>query len=328
MYQPGYLRLFESGELEKRVKQLNSRLRNCDICPHACGIDRLTENTGYCRSSRFAYVCSYCTHHGEETPLSGSRGSGTIFFGNCNLHCVFCQNSDISQHLTNPENYICTADDLAKIMLSIQNELHCHNINFVSPSHFVPQIIEALFQAIPRGLNLPLVYNSNGYDDVETLKLLDGIIDLYLPDLKYASNLLAEKYSGIKNYVSVAHTAVREMYRQVGQLVCGDNGVAQRGLIIRHLVLPNQLAGSRDCLNWIARELSPKITLSLMSQYHPANIAHQYPELSERLTIREYYSVLNVLKELGFVNALYQAIDIYQWIDPDLDPDQNKFNSN
>jgi len=299
MYQPAYLTLYKNGELEKRVQQLNSRLRSCDICPHTCGIDRYTEGTGFCQSSRLAYVCSYCAHHGEETPLSGSRGSGTIFFGKCNLRCVFCQNSDISQHLTNPENYICTVNELANIMLSIQDELHCHNINFVSPSHFVPQIIEALFQAIPMGLNIPLVYNSNGFDNIETLKVLDGIFDLYLPDLKYASNLLAEKYSGIKNYVSVARAAVREMYRQVGDLTMDENGIALRGLLVRHLVLPKNISGTDKVLDFLANEISSETYVNLMDQYRPCYRADEYPPLDRPVTSREFARACARAKDLG-----------------------------
>jgi putative pyruvate formate lyase activating enzyme len=315
MNQPSYLALYKSGELEKRVRTLNKTLEFCTICPRECGVNRYTGRSGYCRTGHLAQVCSYCDHHGEEPPLSGSAGSGTIFFGHCNLRCVFCQNADISQHLQQVELYEFTPRRLAKIMLHLQNERECHNINFVSPSHVVPQLVEAVYIACGHGLKLPLVYNSNGYDRLETLQLLDGIIDIYLPDLKYAADRYARKYSAAVNYVKTARAAIKEMYRQVGLLQVDDRGVARRGLIIRHLVLPNELAGSTQSLEWIAGEISTQVTISLMAQYYPANFAAQIPLLSRPLLDREYQKALSVMEKLGLPNALYQdlnAADHYQ----------------
>ena len=308
MSKPSYLKLFSLGELKKRVEILNNKLLNCTVCPRDCEIDRTKGETGYCRSGQFAYVASYCDHHGEEPPLSGFNGSGTVFLGNCNLRCVFCQNADISQQLKNLKNYEYTTEKLADIMLYLQNVKHCHNINFVSPSHFVPQIVDAIYPAIEKGLNIPLVYNSNGYDSLDTLKLIDGIFDIYLPDLKYANNDYARKYSAAKDYVSISRTAIKEMFRQVGVLQVDERGIAQRGLIIRHLVLPNNISGTVDCLEWIARELSTEVTISLMAQYHPANFADKIPSLSRRLKRREFDEALMAMERFGLTEGLCQQL--------------------
>ena len=305
---PGYLRLFESGELEKRVLILNKKLENCTVCPRQCAVNRYVDRSGYCRSGHLAYICSYCDHHGEEPPLSGRHGSGTIFLGYCNLRCVFCQNADISQHLQQPELYEYSPRRLAKIMLHLQNERKCHNINFVSPSHFVPQLVEAVYIGCVHGLHLPLVYNSNGYDAPGTLQLLDGIIDIYLPDLKYSDDGTARKYSAAGNYVDTARRAIREMYRQVGLLQLDEDGIARRGLIVRHLVLPNDISGSISSLEWLAREISPDVTISLMAQYYPAHHASKIPLLSRPLHTREYQRILSAIEELGLHNTLYQEL--------------------
>jgi putative pyruvate formate lyase activating enzyme len=268
----------------------------------------MENNNGYCRSGQQAYICSYCDHHGEEPPLSGTRGSGTIFFGNCNLRCVFCQNADISQHLLHPEQYACSVQEIARIMIYLQNIKNCHNINFVSPSHFVAQIVEAIYYAVPLGLKVPLVYNSNGYDSFETLRELDGIFDIYLPDLKYADDRLARKYSAVKDYAKTARKAIKEMYRQVGLLQVDSKGIAQQGLIIRHLVLPNRIAGSISTLHWIAETLSPEVAISLMAQYYPANHADKITSLSRPLKMSEYEEVLVTMERLGFNNSLYQEL--------------------
>jgi putative pyruvate formate lyase activating enzyme len=219
--------------------------------------------------------------------------------------------------MIDPEKYACTSDELARIMIELQEKRNCHNINFVSPSHFVPQIVESINKAIPLGLKIPLVYNSNGYDNLETLKHLDGIIDIYLPDLKYADNYLAKKYSGIPDYAETARAALKEMYRQVGLLKVDHQGVAQKGLIIRHLVLPNNISESKECLRWIAQELSAEVTLSLMAQYYPSNRAADYPELAYVLDIREYFDILQAMKDLGFTNALYQETRAALFYRPD-----------
>jgi putative pyruvate formate lyase activating enzyme len=313
---PSYLALYHSGELKKRVESLKQRLSACDLCPRECFVNRNENSGGYCHSGRRAYVCSYCDHHGEEPPLSGMNGSGTIFLGRCNLRCVFCQNADISQHLISSDSYSCSPQEMARIMIYLQNEKKCHNINFVSPSHFVAQIIEAVYFAISLGLKLPLVYNSNGYDSLETLRQLDGIFDIYLPDLKYANDAMARKYSSAKNYTPIARIAIKEMFRQVGLVQADSHGVAKRGLIIRHLVLPNRISGSIATLQWIANELSPQITLSLMAQYYPANYASKISPLARPLKISEYSEVLITLEELGFENALYQELNAAEYYRP------------
>lgn len=313
---PSYLALYHSGELKKRVENLKKRLTACDLCPRECGVNRNENSDGYCNSGRRAYVCSYCDHHGEEPPLSGMNGSGTIFLGRCNLRCVFCQNADISQHLIYSDPYSCSPQEMARIMIYLQNEKRCHNINFVSPSHFVAQIIEAVYFAISLGLNIPLVYNSNGYDTIETLRQLDGIFDIYLPDLKYAEDAMARKYSAAKNYTHSARIAIKEMFRQVGLVQSDAQGVAKRGLIIRHLVLPNRISGSIATIEWIASELSPEITLSLMAQYYPANYAGKISPLARPLKVSEYREVLKTLEELGFENALYQELNAAEYYRP------------
>ncbi len=313
---PSYLDLYHTGELKRRVQILNNRLASCDICPRKCAVDRPNDEVGYCQTGRLAYVCSYCDHHGEEPPLSGTRGSGTIFMGRCNLRCVFCQNADISQKKEWPDEYLCKAGKLARIMLHLQDIRNCHNINFVSPSHFVPQIVEAVSLAIPLGLKIPLVYNSNGYDDLETLKLLEGIFDIYLPDLKYSDEKTGRKYSAAPDYPAKARMAITEMYRQVGLLETDTQGIAHRGLLIRHLVLPNELSGSVETLRWIASTLSPKVTISIMAQYYPAHRASQVPMLSRTLRIREYERVLEELHRLKFENALYQELNAAAYYRP------------
>ena len=325
MFEPSYLKLYRSGEFKRRLQNLKQKLETCTVCPHECGTNRYQDNSGICETYTDVYVCSYCPHHGEEPPLSGMNGSGTIFLGRCNLRCVFCQNADISQAPADTYNNIYTPKDLARMMLELQDVHHCHNINFVSPSHFVPQLLEAIGEAIPMGLNLPIVYNSNGYDHLETLRLLDGIVDIYLPDLKYASNAMAMTYSGISQYVRTARRAIREMFRQTGLLQTDDHGIAKRGLLIRHLVLPNDISGSIECLNWIGKELSNEVSVSLMAQYYPAHRAADYPLISRTLTIKEYGRVLHEMKQLGFKNALYQEISSAHVYRPDFQNRDNPF---
>ncbi len=250
-FEPTYLRLFKNGILKRRVEALVALLEECTVCPRNCRVNRLKGEEGYCLAGRNPYVTSVCDHHGEEPVLSGFNGSGTIFFGGCNLRCVFCQNYQISQKPQYFRRFETTVDELAKNMIELQNTYHVHNINFVSPSHFVPQMVEAIYKAVPLGLNIPIVYNSNGYDSVEVLKLLEGIVDIYLPDFKYYDNQNSKEYSGVGDYVSKAKAALKEMYRQVGDLKVDERGIAQRGLIIRHLILPNDLAGSEKVLEWI-----------------------------------------------------------------------------
>ncbi len=281
--------------LEERRRQLFKELENCRICPRKCGINRIKDAKGYCRTGRFALVSSYNLHFGEEPPISGSNGSGTIFFTNCNLHCKFCQNYPISQLGHGNE---IDAIGLSDIMLELQSR-GAHNINFVTPTHVVPQIVEALCIAVEKGLEIPLVYNSGGYDSRETLKLLEGIIDIYMPDAKYGSEESAKKYSDAPNYFNINRDALEEMHNQVGDLKCNSNGIAFRGLLIRHLVLPHNIAGSKKVLSFIAKDISKKTYMSIMAQYHPAYHAYDYIELSRRPLLEEYQEVLDWADLLG-----------------------------
>ncbi len=324
-YQPKYLSLYESGELEKRAERLWQRLANCDICPRECGVNRLQGETGFCHSGCMPIVASFCDHHGEEPVLSGSRGSGTIFFGNCNLRCCYCQNHQISQNHKQQKANEVDRHTLAGYMIYLQDKLDCHNINFVSPSHFVPQIIKALLEAVSMGLRIPLVYNTNSYDSIETLKELDGIMDIYLPDLKYASDSRAYRFSKARNYVLHSRNAIREMYRQVGELAVDNNGVAQRGLIVRHLILPNNIAGSRQSLNWLAKEVSPKVTISLMSQYHPTHKAYKYSLLSRPVNITEYEEALKAMEEAGLGEGWAQDMASHKHYLPDFERKDHPF---
>ncbi len=306
---PGYLALYRSGELARRTEKLEARLGACDICPHVCGVNRLNNETGFCHSGRLPVVSSVCAHHGEEPVISGRRGSGTIFFGNCNMRCVYCQNHQISQDWRGQRSQTVDSHQLAESMLYLQDELDCHNINLVSPSHFVPQIMRALLTAVPAGLRLPLVYNTASYDSVASLSDLDGVVGIYLADLRYASEKWGRKYSRVSGYVAKSRAAIREMQRQVGDLQVDSYGVAWKGLIIRHLILPNGLAGSRESLAWLVAEVSPEITVSVMSQYYPAHRARQTPLLSRQISIPEYTAVLEILDGLGIENGWVQDMD-------------------
>jgi putative pyruvate formate lyase activating enzyme len=264
-----YIDLYYSGELERRARVLEARLTSCDICPRECHVNRLENEMGFCHSGHLPIVSAVCSHQGEEPAISGSRGSGTIFFGNCNMRCVYCQNYQISQNWEKQKSKEIDCHTLAEKMLYLQDELGCHNINFVSPSHFVPQLLRAVMEAVPMGLRLPLVYNTNGYDSIASLKELEGIISIYLPDLKYASDNQAEELSQTPDYVVNARQAIKEMHRQVGNVVFDDSGLARRGLIVRHLILPDGLAGSDESLRWLAQELmfltlNGKVILSLL----------------------------------------------------------------
>jgi len=324
-YQPNYLSLYKSGELAKRAERLWQRLVNCDICPRQCGIDRLQGETDFCRSTEKPIVASFCEHRGEEPVLSGSHGSGTIFFGNCNLRCCYCQNHQISQDYKKQKNNETDCPTLAGYMLHLQDKLGCHNINLVSPSHFVPQIVKALLEAVPMGFKIPLVYNTNSYDSLETLKELDGIIDIYLPDLKYADNKLASKFSKARDYVLHSRSAIKEMQRQVGDLAIDENGVAQRGLIVRHLILPNNIAGSHQSLNWLAEEVSPKVTISLMSQYHPAHKACRYSLLARPVNITEYEAALEAMAKAGLEEGWAQDMASHKHYLPDFERKNHPF---
>jgi putative pyruvate formate lyase activating enzyme len=292
---PSYLNV-SPQEFRRRIEQARELMAMpCRVCPRRCKVDRASDDKrGFCRVGVRALVSSFNPHFGEEPPLVGSRGSGTIFFASCNLACVYCQNWEISQARWGRE---VTDEQLAGAMLKLQ-ALGCHNINFVSPTIYVPQILAALPQAIEGGLRVPLVYNTGGYDSLEALRLLDGIVDIYMPDIKYSDDKIAGKYSLVRHYYDVAQEALREMHRQVGDLVTED-GVAVRGLIIRHLVLPGGLAGTAEVMRFIARELSVDSYVNVMVQYRPENKAHRYPELSRRITLGEYEEALRLAREQG-----------------------------
>ena len=284
-FEPAYVRLLESGALARRVEEAYGHLEDCDLCARYCHVSRLARIDGaVCRTGSRAVVASYGAHHGEEDCLRGWRGSGTIFFSWCNLRCIYCQNWDISQKGVGRE---MEPGEIADIMLALQCE-GCHNINFVSPSHVVAQIIAAVHEAAKRGLRLPIVYNTGGYDSPEALALLDGIIDIYMPDMKYGDSKLARAYSKVRDYVEANRAAVREMHRQVGDLVLDQDGIAQRGLLVRHLVLPDGIAGTESVLAFLATDVSRATYLNLMDQYRPCYRAEEYPPLDRRITAAEY----------------------------------------
>jgi putative pyruvate formate lyase activating enzyme len=293
--QPGYLQLHARGELTRRISAAQKLLHDCTLCPRHCRVNRLEGEQGACRIGALAVVASYGPHFGEERPLVGRQGSGTLFLAGCHLHCVFCQNADISQLGEGKE---VSREDLAAMMVELWRS-GCHNLNFVTPSHQLPQILAALPRAIEQGLNIPLVYNCGGYEEVSSLKLLDGIFDLYLPDFKYGDNAVAQKLSGVPHYVETTQAALREMHRQVGNLRLNARGIAQRGLLVRHLVLPNDLAGTRQVLQFIARELSPDSYVNLMDQYHPCYRADAFPPLNRRISREEFAAALAMAREAG-----------------------------
>ncbi len=285
----------EEGVLEERARRAVRLLGSCRLCPRRCGVNRAEGELGYCRTGRWAVVSSYGPHFGEERPLVGRGGSGTIFFSWCNLRCVYCQNYEISQlGLGSPVD----ADDLATMMLSLQRR-GCHNINLVSPSHVVPQVLEALVRAAREGLRLPLVYNTGGYDQQSTLRLLDGVVDIYMPDVKYGSSEPAGAFSDAPDYVEVNRIAVKEMHRQVGDLQLDEHGIARRGLLVRHLVLPGDLAASREVFRFLAEEVSPNTYVNVMSQYRPYHRARHHAGLARSITPAEYARALEMAKEAG-----------------------------
>jgi putative pyruvate formate lyase activating enzyme len=293
---PAYLELHRSGELGERARLALGRLVSCDLCARYCRVDRLVSAKGaVCRTGRWARVASHGPHHGEERPISGWRGSGTIFFAWCSLRCVFCQNWEISQRGVGSE---VDATGLAAMMLELQ-DIGCHNLNLVTPSHVVAQILEALVIAAERGLELPLVYNTGGYDSPEALALLDGVIDIYMPDMKYGDSDLAHRYSHVREYAQANQRAVREMHRQVGDLVLDERGLAVRGLLVRHLVLPEDIAGTDRVLSWIASEISPDTYVNLMAQYRPCYRASEHPPLDRPLTPAEYRRARELAGRLG-----------------------------
>ena len=297
--EPAYLRLARQGRLKQIDKELWEILGQCRLCPRACGADRRRGRTGVCLSTARLKVASFGPHFGEERPLVGRGGSGTIFFSNCNLLCCFCQNWEINHR---GDGRFVTELDLAEIMLGLQ-ERGCHNINLVTPTHVVPHILRALRAAVDRGLRLPLVYNTGGYDSLDVVRALDGVVDIYLPDFKYQDGVLAAKYSnGAADYPEVAASVIREMHRQVGKLVVDGRGVATRGLIIRHLVMPHNIAGTDRFVRWVARELTPDTYVNIMPQYRPEHRAREFPELARRILPGEWEQALAWARDAGLTN--------------------------
>lgn len=297
---PASYNLMPQKVLEERAREAVSRLACCEICPRHCRVNRLGGEKGFCRIGRHAKVYSYAPHFGEEPPLVGRHGSGTIFFSGCNLACVFCQNYDISQMDCGQE---ADARGLARMMLCLQ-DLGCHNINFVTPSHVVPQILEALVPAKEEGLNVPLVYNSGGYDRAETIRLLDGIFDIYMPDAKYGRDETALKYSKAPGYTHYMKTAIKEMHRQVGDLLINEEGIASKGLLVRHLVLPGGLADTAEIVGFLSSEVSKNTYLNVMDQYRPEYNACSYPDLDRRITLKEYKEAIDLAAQAGLVRGL------------------------
>ncbi|MBW1838529.1 MAG: radical SAM protein [Deltaproteobacteria bacterium] len=301
-YVPHYIKLHKTCELKKRVHLLNDILKNCKLCPRQCGVNRLNGEVGFCKAGEELMISSAFPHFGEEPPLVGNRGSGTIFLTHCNLKCIFCQNYDISHQ---GHGKTISSEQLAEYMHSLQKR-GCHNINFVTPTHYLPQILAALLYAIDLGLNIPLVYNCGGYEALEAIHLLDGIIDIYMPDVKFARREVAEKYTQTPDYPEVVKKALREMHRQVGDLQINAEGIAERGLLIRHLVMPNGLAGSRELMHFIATEISPYSYVNVMSQYRPEYKASDYPELSRGITHQEYIEAIDSAKDEGLDRGFSQ----------------------
>ncbi|MFN3599333.1 MAG: radical SAM protein [Aquificaceae bacterium] len=292
---PSYLNLTHR-DWQDRIEKALDMLRACKVCPHQCGVNRLEEKVGYCKRGRYALVADYFAHRGEEKPIRGKRGSGTVFFSYCNMRCVYCQNYAIS-HLGDGQEI--NPQELAKIFLLLQN-LGCHNINLVTPSHVVPQILEALYMAVKEGLRIPIVYNTSSYDSIESLKLLEGIVDIYLADFKYGDSQKGKKYSKVKNYYETALEAIKEMYKQVGDLQVDEEGVAVKGLIIRHLVLPNGIADTQKVLESL-KDISTNIAINIMDQYMPYYEAYHYPELSKRIYYKEYQEALGFAEGFNLI---------------------------
>ena len=307
MYKPGYLKLYKTGELKKRLHLLESNLSSCIICPRSCKVNRIEDKHGFCKSGYLPYISSIMPHHGEERVLSGINGSGTLFFGSCNLRCIYCQNWQISQDQTYFKSTVSEFQWAARSIVDLQDREAVHNINFVSPSHFVPQLVRIIYEAVPLGLHIPIVYNSNGYDSLSTLHLLDGIIDIYMPDFKYAEDSEAVRYSRCNGYSVFAKQAIKEMFRQVGLLQIDKFGIATKGLLVRHLVLPNGVAGSSAVFNWLAKNLDKRVAVSLLAQYNPDYQAHLAPQLSRTITGDEYKEARNALTEAGLSTEFCQV---------------------
>jgi putative pyruvate formate lyase activating enzyme len=311
MREPSYLKLLRSGELHRRVEALMEMLSKCRICPRDCDVNRLNDEVAACYSGLLPIVSAYTPHFGEEPALVGTGGAGNVFLGLCNLRCVYCQNHQISQTFREQRKNEVSFERLAEIFLELQQK-GCHNINWVSPTHFASQLVKSLYLAAARGLDLPVVYNTNAYDAVDVLKLLDGVVDIYLPDLKYSDDEAGREYSKVTEYTRHSRAAIKEMYRQVGDsLVYGEDGLLKRGLIVRLLVLPNDIAGIYESLRWIREELSPRVTISLMAQYFPTNkvALDRYPLISRKIRWTEWLTAIEQMERLGMDEGWMQDFD-------------------
>lgn len=322
---PSYRRLHDTGELKKRARSLEALLESCVVCPHRCGINRLLSQVSRCHTGYLPIVSASTPHFGEEPLLVGTHGVGNVFFANCNLRCVYCQNYRISQNPRSKLRREVSFGELADIMLELQGR-GCHSIGLVSPTHVVPQIVRALDLAAEQGLTVPLIYNTNAFDAVEVLRLLDGIVDIYLPDLKYADDEMGYRCSGVRDYPRCARAAIEEMERQVGTgLVIGDDGLLKRGLMIRHLVLPNDIAGSTDSLQWIRARLGPQTTLSVMAQYSPEHKARDLPLLDRTVRESEYERVIDLLDTMGMDSGWAQEFDSSSYYLPEFTDREHPF---
>lgn len=290
-----YIKTYKSGLLEEKIEKAYKILKNCTLCPRECKVNRLEGEKGICRTGRLPIISSYFPHFGEEDPLVGTNGSGTIFISYCNLLCMYCQNYEISHLGEGKETPI---EEFTKMMISLQI-IGCHNINIVTPTHIVPQLLEALKIAIEGGLRIPLVYNTSGYEKVETLRILEGVVDIYMPDFKYWDKDVAKRYSKAPDYPEVAREAIKEMHRQVGDLKINNRGIAEQGLLVRHLVLPHGLAGTRNVMEFIANEISPNTYVNIMAQYRPCGKAHEDDYLNRRITSEEYQKAVQDALDVG-----------------------------
>jgi len=299
---PFYIALYESGELVRRIEALSKILTSCTLCPRNCRVDRTRGEVGVCRAGAAAMISSASPHFGEEPPLVGSNGSGTIFMTHCNHRCVFCQNHDISQETRGRGGDEVGPEELAGVMAVLAGR-GCHNINIVSPTHYVPQIVAALPYAVEMGLDRPLVYNTGGYDSLEVIRLLEGIFDIYMPDYKFTNPGPAERYMNAPDYPEVIQSVLREMHRQVGTLRTDDGGIAYRGLLIRHLVMPGDAAGTAEAMEFIATELSPDSYVNVMQQYHPMYRAGDFPEIARRLSLEEYLDAVRAARRAGLTRG-------------------------
>lgn len=312
-FEPAYIRTYNEGLLREKVEEAYSQLSNCTLCPRNCEVDRMLgkkiKKEGICKTGKYAVVCSSQPHFGEEAPLVGTRGSGTLFFAHCNLLCNFCQNFDISYEGYGRE--VLDAE-LASMMIALQ-EQGCHNINFVTPSHVVPQILSAVELAVEYGLSIPLVYNSGGYDEAETLKLLEGVIDIYMPDFKFWEPAVAARTCKAPDYPDMARKAIKEMHHQVGDLLINENGMAESGLLVRHLVLPNGLAGTREIMKFIYNEISPNTYVNIMFQYRPSGKASEIRELSQSPTRDDFEAALQAAFEEGITRLDKPEWSFLKW---------------